>query len=109
MPDFSYLDGIAAGELRLQRCTDCLQIRTLPSPMCPECHSLAWDEVPASGRATIWAWAINSRSSAAPPPILAVVELEEGPRLTTSLVEVDAASVKVGMPVHAVFLEEDGI
>ena len=109
MADFSYLDGIAEGQLRLQRCAECGQVRQLPSPMCPACHSVAWDEAPASGHGTIWAWAINSRSSATPPPILAIVQLEEGPKLTTSLVDVDPASVKVGMPVQAVYLEEDGI
>ena len=109
MHDFSYLDGIAEGQLRLQRCTACRTVRHLPSPMCANCHSVDWDEMPASGRGTVWAWVVNSRSSATPPPILAIVELEEGPKLTTALVDVDASSTKVGMPVQAVYVEAEGI
>jgi uncharacterized OB-fold protein len=77
--------------------------------MCPYCHSVNWDEAVASGRGTIWAWGINSRSTADPAPVIAIVELEEGPKLTTTLVDVDPASIKVGMPVRSVIIAEHGM
>ena len=85
-----YWDGCAAGELRLQRCTHCDTVYFPPRPFCPDCLS---DEVvwkPLSGRATLHTYVINHR--AAPgfeaPYAIAVVQLEEGPRLMSSIVGV---------------------
>ena len=85
-----YWDGCAAGELRLQRCTHCDTFYFPPRPFCPDCLS---DEVvwkPLSGRATLHTYVINHR--AAPgfeaPYAIAVVQLEEGPRLMSNIVGV---------------------
>ena len=87
-----FWDGCAAGELRLQRCTDCAQAYFPPRAFCPRCGSRAIEVFAASGRATLYSYVISHR----PPPWLkeapeepqsiAVVELAEGPRMMTNIV-----------------------
>ena len=86
-----YWDGCAAGELRLQRCTHCDAHYFPPRPFCPDCLSdeVTWEAL--SGRGTLHTYVINHR--AAPgfeaPYAIAVVQLEEGPRLMSNIVDVE--------------------
>ena len=86
-----YWDGCAAGELRLQRCTHCDAHYFPPRPFCPDCLSdeVHWEAL--SGRGTLHTYVINHR--AAPgfeaPYAIALVQLEEGPRLMSNIVGVD--------------------
>lgn len=88
-----YWDGAKAGELRLQRCTDCSKTYFPPRPFCPECASRAVEVFKASGKGTLYSYIINHR----PAPgfeddglyAIAVVELEEGPRLMSNIVDCD--------------------
>jgi uncharacterized OB-fold protein len=85
-----YWDGCAAGELRLQRCTHCDAFYFPPRPFCPDCLSgeVVWEAL--SGRGTLHTYVINHR--AAPgfeaPYAIAVVQLDEGPRLMSNIVGV---------------------
>jgi uncharacterized OB-fold protein len=88
-------------ELSLQRCAGCGAFIYYPRELCPHCFSdrLSWERV--SGRGKVYSYTVVRRASSrafAEPYVLAIVELEEGPRMTTNI---DAApeSVKVGMPV----------
>lgn len=86
-----YWDGAKAGELRLQRCKDCSKVYFPPRPFCPECASRAVEVFKASGKGTLYSYIINHR----PAPgfedeglyAIAVVELEEGPRLMSNIVD----------------------
>ena len=66
-----------------------------------------WDRF--SGRGTLGSWIVIERATGNPvwsedvPYIVAQVELEEGPRLTTNIVEAEASALRVGMPVQIVF------
>jgi uncharacterized protein len=88
-----YWDGAAAGELRIQRCRDCGVAYFYPRPLCPACSSDQVEWFTASGRATLYSYVINHRPApgfeADAPYAIAVVQLEEGPRMMTSLVGVD--------------------
>jgi uncharacterized protein len=69
---------------------------------------LEWREV--SGGGTLYAFTVADRPTAPPwadalPQLLAVVELNEGPRVSTEMVDVDPADLRVGMPVKAVFCD----
>ncbi len=98
-----FWDGVARGELLLQRCANGHRWFP-PGPLCPECWSREWTCVKASGRGTIHSF-VTFRRSYHPayrdrlPYVVAIVELEEGPRFTTRLVDVDPDDVRVGMPV----------
>jgi uncharacterized OB-fold protein len=93
-------------ELSLQRCAACKAYIYYPRERCPHCFSdrLAWERV--SGRGKVYSYTVvrraSSRSFADQPYVLAIVELDEGPRMTSNIVAVPE-SVKVGMPVVVQF------
>ena len=74
---------------------------------------LEWREV--SGAGVVYSYTVTRRPTAEPwadavPQVIAVVELAEGPRLTTELVNVDPRQVHIGLAVRPAFVDgEDGI
>jgi uncharacterized OB-fold protein len=88
-----YWAGTKLGELRIQRCEACSQYYFYPRPSCPNCGSLDVVWVVASGRATLHTYLISHR--AAPgfednvPYAIAVVQLAEGPRMMTNIVDIE--------------------
>ena len=95
-------DMAAEGKLGIQRCTQCQTLRHPPRPMCGECRSLEWDAVEASGNGTICSFTVL-RHPQFPgyeyPLIIILVDLEEGTRLTSQLVDCEPEDVEFGMPV----------
>lgn len=85
-----FWDGCAAGELRIQRCLDCRRPYFYPRTVCPSCGSVNVEWFTASGRATLYSYVINHRPARGfedeGPYAIAVVELEEGPRMMTNIV-----------------------
>ena len=85
-----YWDGAAAGELRLQNCDACANTYFPPPPFCPDCGSRAVSVIAASGRATLYSYVINHLPTPGfdnGPFAIAVVELEEGPRLMANILD----------------------
>ena len=83
-----FWDGTRAGELRLQRCDACAKVYFPPRPFCPGCGGRAVSIFAASGRASLHSYVINHRPGPGfqAPHSIAVVELEEGPRMMTNVV-----------------------
>ncbi|HEX5406759.1 MAG TPA: Zn-ribbon domain-containing OB-fold protein [Pseudonocardiaceae bacterium] len=87
-----YWDGAAAGELRIQRCTECGSPFFYPRTSCPFCGSASIEWFTTSGRSTLYSYTITHR--AAPgfeedvPYAIAVVQLAEGPRMMANIVGV---------------------
>lgn len=99
-------EGVAAGELRVQRCSNCGTLRHPPRPMCAECTSLEWEPVALSGRGSIYSYAVYHHPQMEgfeTPYVVAVVELEEGVRFVSNVVDVDPATVEIGQEVHVTF------
>ncbi len=86
-----FWDGTRSGELRLQRCRDCAQVYFPPRPFCASCASRNVEVFASSGRATLYSYVINHRPAPGfeAPYAIAVVQLEEGPRMMTNLVGVE--------------------
>jgi uncharacterized OB-fold protein len=88
-----YWEGAALGELRIQLCRSCNEHYFYPRPACPRCGSLDTVWVVASGRARLHTYVITHRAAggfeADTPYAIAVVELDEGPRMMTNIVGVD--------------------
>ena len=85
-----FWDGARAGELRLQRCDACDHVYFPPRPFCPACASRKVSVFAASGKATLYSYVINHPPAApgfTPPYAIAVVTLEEGPRMMTNIVD----------------------
>jgi uncharacterized OB-fold protein len=100
--------GAADGRLLIKRCGACGRAHFYPRPFCPFCWSedVAWEE--ASGRGTVYTWSIVRRNDLPPfservPYVTAIVELDEGPRLMTNIVDTDHADVRIGMAVEVTF------
>jgi uncharacterized OB-fold protein len=106
-----YWDGAAAGELRLQRCGDCANVYFPPRPFCPACASRNVAVFAASGKATLYSYLIHHRSvpGFTPPYAIAVVQLAEGPRLMTSIVECPQTpeALQLDMPLQVAFQKLD--
>jgi hypothetical protein len=97
--------GCAKGELRMQRCRECAELNWFPRGICVVCSSteLAWEKL--SGRATVYSYSLVSRppNDTLPQYVLALVDLDEGPRMLTHLVDLPVESIHIGMPVTVCF------
>ncbi len=103
-----YWDGLKHRELRMQRCDACGKVWYPPSPLCPVCWSRKFTWTKLSGRGRVNSWVIFHQSyfrgfDSELPYNVAEVELDEGPRLTTNLVDVRNDDIKADMPVEIVF------
>ena len=84
-----FWDGVQAGELRLQKCNKCSKTYVPPRPFCPGCGHREVTVFKASGKGTLYSYVIHHRPvpGFTPPYSIAVVELEEGPRMMTNIVD----------------------
>lgn len=102
-----YWEGARQGELRLQACNSCSETYFPPRPFCPKCGSRDVKVVKASGKGRLYSYIINHLPSPGftPPFTVAIVELEEGPRLMTNLlgIEPDPAKLELDMPLEVTF------
>ncbi len=105
-----YWEGLKQGKLMLPKCADCGHTFFYPRILCPRCQSRAITWVQASGKGRLHAFGIAhqsfNRAFKVPAPyVLAMIELEEGPRLLSNLVDVepDPKVVKCDMAVEVVF------
>jgi len=99
-----FWQALDRGEIHLQRCGDCHAFIFYPRVLCPECASrhLAW--TPVSGRATLYTFTVTEPGKGTPGgEILAIVELEAGVRMASTLVGADPESVAIGMALEPVF------
>ena len=102
-----YWDGAKDGKLILQKCNDCSDNYFPPRPFCPKCGSRSVQEFQASGKGSLYSYVINHLPSPGftPPFAIAVVELEEGPRLMSNIVECEQTpeALELDMPLEVTF------
>jgi uncharacterized protein len=103
-----FWDAARRHELVLQRCTGCGTHRFPARDICSRCLSrdAAW--TPVSGRGSVFSWAIMHQVyhpgfAAEVPYAVVVIELDEGARLVSNLVDCAPADIRAGMPVEVVF------
>ncbi len=108
----AFWEGAREGKLLLQHCKSCGAMIFYPRKFCPECWSaeIGWKE--ASGRATIYTFStaydmVEPRFWTDIPYTIAYVDLKEGPRMMTRIVECAPADIKIGMEVEVVFHKLD--
>ncbi|MDE2200558.1 MAG: Zn-ribbon domain-containing OB-fold protein [Rhodospirillales bacterium] len=84
-----FWEGTRAGELRLQRCRPCARAYFPPRPFCPHCGGREVEVFVASGQARLYSYVIHHRAvpGFTPPYAIAVVELAEGPRMMSNIVD----------------------
>ena len=102
-----FFDAAKEHRLSLQKCPRD-GVFFYPRTRCPECLGDDWTWETMSGRGVVYSFTVD-RVGHDPaqrtrlPLVIAIVELEEGPRMTTNLVECTPEEVEVGMAVEAVF------
>ncbi|MFE1798456.1 Zn-ribbon domain-containing OB-fold protein [Streptomyces sp. NPDC059517] len=106
-----YWDAAADGRLLLRRCGACGRAHHYPREFCPHCWSEAVTWERATGRATLYTWSVVHRNDLPPfgsrtPYVAAVVDLEEGPRMMTEVVECAEGDLRVGMALEVAFRVE---
>lgn len=95
-------------ELCFQRCGDCRSWRHIPRESCPTCGSLDWRWERSSGKGKVFSWtvihaALHPGFVQDVPYAVVVVELEEGVRLVTNLMDAHVNQLSLEMPVEVVF------
>lgn len=99
----------AQGTLAIQRCSQCQTLRHPPRPMCGECRSLEWDFVKASGKGQVSSYTVLHHPQFPGyeyPLVIILVELEEGTRFTSQLINCAPEAVTFDMPVEMVIHED---
>ena len=102
-----YWAAVNEGRLVVQRCTHCGNHQLYPRPHCLRCHSpVEWVE--AGGRGTVYSYTVIRQNFSRPfrdriPYVVALVDLEEGPRLMTNVVGCPPEDVRIGMAVRVRF------
>jgi uncharacterized OB-fold protein len=110
-----YWTAATGGRLLIARCGSCERVHHYPRVMCPFCWSEDITAVEASGRATLYTYSTVFVNDLPPfkerlPYTAAVVDLEEGPRLMTTIAGADPADLRIGMPLRAEPVEiADGV
>jgi uncharacterized OB-fold protein len=103
-----FWDAAAEERLLIQRCDDCGRWQYYPRPFCKVCWSrnVSWAE--ASGRATLYTFSIVRQNDLPPfdervPYVTAIVDLEEGPRMVSEVVDCPLDEVEIGMPLEVTY------
>ena len=103
-----YWESCRAGRLSVQRCGGCAELRWPPSVLCPHCLAEGGEWVALSGRGTIYSFIVVHRPQHPAffedaPYNVAIVELEEGIRTHTTIVDCANDALRVGLPVEVTF------
>ena len=102
-----FWDAAKQHKLLIQRCGECGTLRHPPAPMCARCGSLELDTVESTGRGTVHSWIVSHHPTEpdAEPRVVILVDLEEGTRLVSNLIDAALDDVHNGMAVDLCFVD----
>lgn len=102
-----FWEGTRRHELRVQRCHGCQSWQQLAQAACAQCLAdVRWERVSGSG--TVYSFSIVSRPAMPDikvPYVVAIIALEEGPRILSTLIDVEPDAISIGMPVEVRFVD----
>ena len=103
-----FWEGCRQGKLLLQYCDQCQQHQFYPRLYCMHCGSSNVRWISASGRGVIYSYTVIHQNKSPEfvqdtPYNVVVVQLAEGPRLMSTIVETGLAELRIDMPVTVVF------
>lgn len=104
----AYWDGAREDRLLIRKCKSCGVTHFLPRYLCPACWSTELDWIPASGRGTVHSYTVIRRAPLAEfvdkvPYVVALIDLEEGPRMMANILGEDALNTRIGDRVEVRF------
>jgi len=104
--NMGFWEGIGRHELVFQRCRECGTWLHPPRPVCPKCRSLEKEWARSTGKGTVYSWVTYLESphpSFKAPYSVVLVEMDEGVRLVSNMVDIKPHEISIGMPVEVVF------
>ncbi|UQI48837.1 OB-fold domain-containing protein [Streptomyces sp. HU2014] len=105
-----FWEGVAAGQLLIQRCAACAELRFPWLPGCGRCGSPEWTAVRASGAGRVFSYVVMHHPpfpAFDPPYAVGLVELAEGVRMISNLIGTEPGRVRIGMRAELEFLQVD--
>ncbi|MDQ1432152.1 MAG: hypothetical protein QOF40_2754 [Actinomycetota bacterium] len=108
--DAFFWAGAAEDRLLIQRCAECGVLRHPPAPMCGTCGSLEWDALEASGRGRVhsWMFSLHPNRPDEPARVVILVQLDEGARLVSNLVDPPHGGPYDDLEVEVEFRDDRG-
>ncbi len=108
-----FWQGLRDGKLLIQRCKSCSTLRHPPQPMCEKCQSLQWDTIESAGKGSVYTFTVMHYPEIPPfdyPNVIVLVDLDEGVRIVSQMIDVKPGDVQIGMPVAMQIKEvQDGM
>jgi len=106
-----YWENAAKGKLVVKNCKVCRRAFFYPRDHCPRCWGTDTEWIESTGRGTVYTFTIVRQNDLPPfnervPYVVAIVELDEGVRMTTNIEGCAPEDVRCGMPVAVAFREE---
>ena len=103
-----FWEACARHELYVQKCRGCGRVFYYPRGFCPPDLTADFDWLRCSGKGTVYTFTVTRQNQSAGfrdnlPYVMAYVELEEGVRMLTNIVDCDPEQVRIGMPVEVTF------
>lgn len=103
-----YWEGCSQHKLLIQRCSECNKYQFYPRIICTACMSNNIEWVKAKGYGEILSYTIVRRAisvayAANVPYVIALIQLEEGPKMMSNIVNCQPDKVMIGMSVEVVF------
>ena len=100
--DEPYFAAAGEGKLMVGKCSACAKVHHYPRPLCPFCFSDKVSQVQANGNGTVYSYSVSRRVG---PVVfcIAYVQLDEGVKMLTNIVDCDLDTVKIGQKVKVVF------
>jgi uncharacterized OB-fold protein len=106
-----FWDAATQRRLVAQRCGSCKRLRHPPRPMCPSCGSIDVDVVELTGHGAVYSYSVlhHPQNPLFDYPVVAVlVDLDEGIRVVSNLMNVSPGAIEIGMPVSVAFAATAG-
>ena len=103
-----FWEALQRHELYIQKCLNCGSIRYYPRALCPVCLSDKTEWLRCAGRGTVYTFTLTFQNQApgfreSLPYVMAYVELAEGVKMLTNLIDCKPDDVRIGMPVEVVY------
>ena len=107
----SFWEACQREVLEVSACADCDHLFLPPGPCCPRCWSRQLGTQSVSGRGRVFSFVVYRRTyhpGVPAPYVVALIQLEEGPRLVSNIVGCPIEAVEIGMRVAVCFEAEEG-
>jgi uncharacterized OB-fold protein len=107
-----FWQGCKENKLLIQKCKDCSKHIFYPRILCPHCFSEQVEWVESTGKGKIYSYTIARRGGGPAfkddaPYAVALIELDEGVRMFSNIINIDVEKVKCDLPVEVVFEEQE--